>query len=214
MRTWLLAVAGCACLAAGGCRTDPEVAYLQRDNRRKEDEIYRLRERVADLEEAVQSCAPAAVRTVPAAPREAEQGPHLAPAGGGSSPGASSRDAEKPKTTKPRSTGEKRTSPPDAPIRIELPPPPTTELPGEGVKEPPEHLKTPRRVKPPDASSQESEDRAAGWTPREAGPIADAAEPVPRVWQLTPIPTQALPREATRLEEPVARRPSWSPERR
>jgi len=39
-----------------GCRTDPAVAILERELRRKEDEIYRLRATVEDLQEIAYSC--------------------------------------------------------------------------------------------------------------------------------------------------------------
>ena len=38
-------------VALAGCRSDPNVAYLERDNNSKEVEIYRLKGRIEDLEE-------------------------------------------------------------------------------------------------------------------------------------------------------------------
>lgn len=49
MKTWPFAVVvGLGCLAALGCRVDPAIELLERQNRILEDEIYRLREQLAD----------------------------------------------------------------------------------------------------------------------------------------------------------------------
>jgi hypothetical protein len=50
MKTWPIAVIGLACLIFSGCRTDPAIQLLERDNRRLEDEIYRLRGCLEDYE--------------------------------------------------------------------------------------------------------------------------------------------------------------------
>jgi len=44
MRTWKFALFCLACLPAAGCRTDPNVALLERENRDLEDEIYALQD--------------------------------------------------------------------------------------------------------------------------------------------------------------------------
>jgi hypothetical protein len=51
MKTSPLAVVGFICLALAGCRTDPSVTLLERQNRQMEDEIYRLRGVIQDYEE-------------------------------------------------------------------------------------------------------------------------------------------------------------------
>jgi hypothetical protein len=51
-------VPGLIGLALAGCHSDPEVAYLQRDNLKKEREIERLQYRVEELEESLNSAAP------------------------------------------------------------------------------------------------------------------------------------------------------------
>ena len=51
MKTSPLAVAGVICLALAGCRTDPSITLLERQNRMLEDEVYRLRGVVQDYEE-------------------------------------------------------------------------------------------------------------------------------------------------------------------
>jgi len=49
-------------LALTGCRGDPEVAYLRRDNLKKEQEIERLRNHIEDMEDAMNSGRPAQPR--------------------------------------------------------------------------------------------------------------------------------------------------------
>ncbi|MDY0168521.1 MAG: hypothetical protein RBS80_18370 [Thermoguttaceae bacterium] len=51
MRIWYAALIVLCCTLAVGCRTNQHIAALQRDNRLKEDEIYRLRWLVEDYEE-------------------------------------------------------------------------------------------------------------------------------------------------------------------
>jgi len=54
MKTWQWIALGMVSLSLAGCRTDPAIPLLERDNRLKEDEIYRLRWRIEDLEETIQ----------------------------------------------------------------------------------------------------------------------------------------------------------------
>ncbi len=56
MKSWQLAVLGLALLLIAGCRSDPNVAILERDNYRKDREINRLRWEIEDLQEALNSC--------------------------------------------------------------------------------------------------------------------------------------------------------------
>ena len=56
MKSWQLAVVGLACLAVTGCRTDPNIAILERELRLQEDEMYRLREVVEEYQTALRSC--------------------------------------------------------------------------------------------------------------------------------------------------------------
>ena len=51
MKMWHYAVVGLLLLANTGCRTDPNVAILERELRRKEDEIYRLKWAMEDLQD-------------------------------------------------------------------------------------------------------------------------------------------------------------------
>lgn len=52
MKSWQVAVA-LASLAAAGCRSDPNIALLERELRLQEDEIYRLRECIKDYQAAL-----------------------------------------------------------------------------------------------------------------------------------------------------------------
>ena len=55
MKIWPIAVIGLTCLIFSGCRTDPRITLVERDNRRLEDEIYRLRACLADYESGMVS---------------------------------------------------------------------------------------------------------------------------------------------------------------
>ena len=55
MKTWQIVVVGLLSLALAGCQTDPNIALLEQDNRRKEDEIYRLREQLEDCQAELQA---------------------------------------------------------------------------------------------------------------------------------------------------------------
>jgi hypothetical protein len=76
-------------VAVAGCRSDPNVAYLERDNNSKEMEIYRLKGRIEDLEEQLNAAAaqrPGVVR--PGAPGVIAPLPgHLEPAPAFTQPG-------------------------------------------------------------------------------------------------------------------------------
>jgi len=51
MKTSPLAVVGLICLVLAGCRTDPSITLLERQNRILEDEVYRLRGVIQDYED-------------------------------------------------------------------------------------------------------------------------------------------------------------------
>jgi len=53
MRAWMLAV---VCLVASGCRTDPDVVLLERENRLLEDRIYELEDLVEKYQAGLESC--------------------------------------------------------------------------------------------------------------------------------------------------------------
>jgi hypothetical protein len=50
MKMWSIAIIGLSCLTLTGCRTDPAIQLLERENRQLEDEIYRLRGCLDDFE--------------------------------------------------------------------------------------------------------------------------------------------------------------------
>ena len=59
MKIWQIVVPGLLGLALAGCRNDPSVALLERDNFKKEQEINRLRYENQELKEALSAAAPA-----------------------------------------------------------------------------------------------------------------------------------------------------------
>jgi len=71
MKIWYPALVLFCCTLALGCRTSQHVAALQRDNRLKEDEIYRLRWQLQDCQEELERYEHGEVSgiTRPAAPR-------------------------------------------------------------------------------------------------------------------------------------------------
>ncbi len=58
MKIWQIVVPGLLGLALAGCRSDPTVAWLERDNSKKQWEIHQLRKRIEDLEDALNAAAP------------------------------------------------------------------------------------------------------------------------------------------------------------
>ncbi len=56
MKPWQTAVVGLAFLAIAGCRVDPSIPILERELRLKEDEIYRLRGMLEDMQDCPVTC--------------------------------------------------------------------------------------------------------------------------------------------------------------
>ncbi len=56
MNLWRWTVLGLACLAAVGCRTNPAVTALERENRDLEDEIYRLQDVLDRTQDNLDKC--------------------------------------------------------------------------------------------------------------------------------------------------------------
>jgi len=56
MKTWQAAIVGWACLAAAGCRTDPAVTALERENRYLEDALYELQDTLDKTQDALDAC--------------------------------------------------------------------------------------------------------------------------------------------------------------
>ena len=78
MKIWQFVVPGLLGLALAGCHSDPAIAYLERDNLKKEQEIDRLRNRIEDLEEALNAvgghpASPAACRREKCRPNPAQR---------------------------------------------------------------------------------------------------------------------------------------------
>ncbi len=55
MKTWQIAVVGLVGLAVAGCQTDPNIALLEQENRKQQDEIYQLRGQLEDCQDALQA---------------------------------------------------------------------------------------------------------------------------------------------------------------
>ena len=56
MKTWQVALLGVALLATAGCRSNQAIPLLERQLRLQEDEIYRLRAQLEDLQDGGSSC--------------------------------------------------------------------------------------------------------------------------------------------------------------
>ena len=56
MKSWQLAVLGLVPLLIAGCRTDPAIPLLERENYRLEQEIHRLQWQIEDMQGAANSC--------------------------------------------------------------------------------------------------------------------------------------------------------------
>jgi len=56
MKAWPAAIVGWACLAAAGCRTDPAVTALERENRYLEDALYEVQDTLDKTQDALDQC--------------------------------------------------------------------------------------------------------------------------------------------------------------
>jgi hypothetical protein len=56
MKAWQIALWGLACLSAAGCRSNPEITALQRENRYLEDRIYDLQDEADRAKEDLDKC--------------------------------------------------------------------------------------------------------------------------------------------------------------
>jgi len=56
MKTWHYAILCLAALLGAGCRTDPNIAILERELRRQEDEIYRLEDCLDGQQASLEAC--------------------------------------------------------------------------------------------------------------------------------------------------------------
>ena len=141
MKPWQFALVSLALLATTGCRSDPAVPVLERELRRKEDEIYRLR---AALEE-FQDC-----------------GSCQEVAGGSPKPAAAEPDAA------PRRRAGSAVGNGIAPPAIEMPSQPSSGLPdslkspGPGGSSLPQGLKVPESLRGPSKPLSPKEVEPAG----------------------------------------------------
>ncbi len=120
MKPWQFALLGLGLLATAGCRTDPAVTLLERDNFRKEQEIWRLRGCLEDLQDQLESCQQRDGASRSNGP-ELERAPRYR--GGGAAPSA----------------------PPTPDVNQ-----PNVELPSQPSREVPEEFKLPARRLPPE----------------------------------------------------------------
>jgi hypothetical protein len=90
MKSWQFAVVGLTLFATAGCRVDPAIPILERELRRKEDEIYRLRATLEDMQDWGQLCQDRAVSDEPEQPAARRR------RGSGASGGADSPRVELP----------------------------------------------------------------------------------------------------------------------
>ena len=85
MKIWQIVVTSLLGLTLTGCRSDPEVAYLQRDNLNKQRKIERLQNEVEDLKDALNTTGPTQPGIIHGA-TPAEEPPARTIDGGRSSP--------------------------------------------------------------------------------------------------------------------------------
>ena len=170
MKTWQIVVAGLLGLALAGCRNDPSVALLERDNFKKEQEINRLRYENEELKEALGTAAPVepgGLRSLPAGemPREPRtiDGGRSAPAGIRPAAPSTSPDRTYSEPDSP-ATGILRVSP-----GIEAPP-----------GEVPERMKVPTDGGPPRPALPPGGPASGGssqWSPASGQPLPGLATP-------------------------------------
>lgn len=124
-------------LGAGGCRTDPAIMMLERENRQLEDVIYRQRDTIDQYRQALEACQASAPAIV--------EGPSLGPP----QPTPAPRPTRSP--TEPRSR-RRQSSESSAP---EIPGPPVIEMPeqAEPPGELPEIFRSPRSKPGPEGEA-------------------------------------------------------------
>lgn len=113
MKIWHVVVSSLLGLTLAGCRSDPEIAYLQRDNLNKQRKIERLQNQVEDLKEALNTAAPpqpGTIRDTP--PAEMQSAPRTFD-GGRSSP---ARTYPAQQSAPPATPPARTYSEPDAPV--------------------------------------------------------------------------------------------------
>ena len=161
MKPWKLVLAGLALLVIAGCRSDPAIPVLERELRLKEDEIYRLRATVEDMQDCGSTCSDDLRST-------------LSEGGTGSASGTRSAGG-----TRRRRRGSSASNGVKPPL-TEMPSQPTTkfpkslETPAGGVPEVPANIQGPskplRNNGPDDRPSRQPIDSGAGGS---SGPMLE-----------------------------------------
>ncbi|MCE5267419.1 MAG: hypothetical protein LLG00_05995 [Planctomycetaceae bacterium] len=189
MKPWQLLLLGFSLLATAGCRTDPALAFLERDNFRKDQEIWRLRGCIEDLQDELNAC-----RQRAEGPREGDRAPRrlrsVAPAASAvpETPEAGQPNIEMPTQAVPevpeelkrpsrRIPHELRESPEHRPGSTE-PGGPSLEVPGTGEEQSPQQRHAPVSYEEeipqaqPDASEESRQVSAITLDKRLTGGIA------------------------------------------
>ena len=154
MRTWQLAVVGLVLLATTGCRTDPKIVMLERDNRLKEDEIYRLQAIIEDLQDTDNACG-----SRPVGSRRADSADEPPPYSPDHGSGSSRRQGSQPPTVELPSQPVEKV--PDALKR------PAGSMPS-GIPEVPEHLRGPSKATESSLNGPSLEQEGLSMQPRHA----------------------------------------------
>ncbi len=165
MKIWQIFVPCLLGLVLAGCRNDPSIALLERDNSKKDREIYRLRNRIEDLEETLNSSAPvqsAVTRSVPSREMPPEPGTTeggrsgpavIRPAPPFTPPGRTNAEPETPRSGEIHISPGMEVTPGEVPDRMRVP----------DASAPPRQV-LPSESSPPRKSSQ--------WNPAGGQPLA------------------------------------------
>jgi len=112
MKHWQIACATLTLFVIPGCRINPNIAILERELRRQEDEIYRLRDCIRDMQEAGQPC------------------------GSSATAGTNSPDSQRGESASPQRSNATIGSGDAGPLKIEMPSRPSSVVP-DSLKPPP-----------------------------------------------------------------------------
>ncbi len=191
MKAWPAAIVGWACLAAAGCRTDPAVTALERENFRLEEALYDVQDTLDKTQDALDKCR-----------RESE----------GLRRGE--RTAPRPAPERPARGAPATEAPPSPAVRgPELPPLPKVELPSRALPpgEIPDTFRGPKRPgsreKPGLPSRPEEEEAPPAFRKPEAAPDSRATPASPAEPRRLDVPL-SNPKGITAEEEPSENLPA------
>ncbi len=183
MKAWQAAIVGWACMAAAGCRTDPAVTALERENRYLEDALYEVQDTLDKTQDALDAC-----RRDNEGPRKGDRAaPHAAPERPAARGAPASEAPREPAMRGPELSPLPRSSrtpggvePPALP-KIELPPKalPPGEIP-ETFRTPEESGSRKRPALPERFEADEGPGRNASPAPRSAPGLDPVAPHEPR----------------------------------